>query len=52
MSDEAIARPTAQYPSADISPAEFEEFVLDLLGAARHLSADPRALLITSRSLT
>ncbi|HET9897804.1 MAG TPA: restriction endonuclease [Streptosporangiaceae bacterium] len=35
MHDEArIARPTAQYPPADITPKQFEDFVASLLGAA------------------
>jgi restriction endonuclease Mrr len=29
--DESVARATAHYPVADISPSEFEEFVVDLL---------------------
>jgi hypothetical protein len=36
MADERnIARPTAHYPVADITPEEFEEFVVDLLESAR-----------------
>lgn len=32
---EAVARLTARYPPADISPAEFEEFVAELLGCTK-----------------
>lgn len=32
--DESVARATAHYPVADISPSEFEEFVVDLLQSA------------------
>jgi hypothetical protein len=31
--DEVVARPTAHYPPADISPAEFERFVTSLFDA-------------------
>jgi hypothetical protein len=33
--DEFIARATAHCPSADITPSEFEEFVVSLLQSAR-----------------
>lgn len=33
QSDEIVARPTAQYPPADITATEFEKFVAELLGA-------------------
>ncbi len=32
--DTRVARPTAHYPPADMSPTQFEEFVAELLGAA------------------
>jgi hypothetical protein len=31
--DEAVARPTARYPPAQITPAEFENFVTSLFDA-------------------
>jgi hypothetical protein len=40
MSDNSIARPTAYYPPADITPGEFEEFVAQLLGSANSLVED------------
>lgn len=33
--DEAIARPTAHYPPADLTPAEFEDFVTSLFDALK-----------------
>lgn len=33
--DEAIARPTAHYPPADLTPAEFEQFVTSLFDALK-----------------
>jgi hypothetical protein len=33
LDESDVARPTAHYPPADITPAEFEEFVVQLLGA-------------------
>lgn len=44
--EEVIARPTAQYPPADLTPAEFEEFVtslfdsLELSGAIANLRVE------------
>jgi len=35
VSDASIARATAHYPPADITPGEFEEFVAQLLGSAK-----------------
>ena len=35
MSDASIARATAHYPPAEITPGEFEEFVAQLLGSAK-----------------
>ena len=37
MSDTSIARATAHYPAADITPGEFEEFVAQFLGSANPL---------------
>lgn len=37
QSDEVVARPTAQYPPADITATEFEKFVVELLGATSPL---------------
>ncbi|MFC1404798.1 MULTISPECIES: restriction endonuclease [Streptacidiphilus] len=35
MTDEDVARPTSHYPPADITPAQFESFVADLLWSAQ-----------------
>lgn len=38
--ESAVARVTAHYPPAEISPGEFEEFVTELLGSAQQFVTD------------
>ncbi|HVB45228.1 MAG TPA: restriction endonuclease [Streptosporangiaceae bacterium] len=43
--DARVARPTAHYPPADITPKQFEEFVANLLGAAEPIVDNLRVTL-------
>jgi hypothetical protein len=45
QSDEIVARPTAQYPPADITATEFEKFVAELLAATSPLLDDLKVTL-------